>query len=299
MLKLLIQCLIWSAIGRLLRTIAKLTIILSKSLNDYLGYIETIWHFDNPRFFKTIYFNLRVCDAKTALKCPIYVYGKTRIWSLKGKVYFDCESIFPGMIKWGYDWGYRSNGITIIRLEGEVHFSGKCLLAQATDIAVFQNAVLTIGEGGEILENSLIYCANNIKIGRNFSFTFQSSMMDTNFHYMVDIGKSRITKKTAPICIGNNVWVGNRATIKKGVVIPDNTIIAASYSVLTKDYSCIPPYSIIGGCPARILSSGYSRVWKNEMDNSERLDKYFREHIEEMYVEIEKGTLFDYIYECK
>lgn len=297
MLKLLLQCLIWSAIGRLLRTIAKLTIIFSKSLNDYLGYLEAIWHFDNPRFFKTIYLNFRVCDTKTAFKCPIYVYGKTRIWSLNGKVYFDCKSIYSGMIKWGYDWGYRSNGITIIRIEGEVHFAGKCLLAQATDIAVFQNAVLSIGEGGKILENSLIYCTNNINIGRNFSFTFQSSMMDTNFHYLVDIGKSRVPRKTAPIYIGDNVWVGNRATIKKGVVVPDNTIIAASYSVLTKDYSSIPPYSILGGCPAKLLSSGYSRVWKNEMDNSEKFDKYFREHIEERYVEIEK--ISDYIYECK
>lgn len=122
-------------------------------------------------------------------------------------------------------------------------------------------------------------------------------MMDTDFHYMLDIAKSRITRKTAPIIIGDNVWVGNRATIKKGVRIPDNTIIAASYSVLTKDYSQLPPYSIIGGCPAKLLTSGYSRVWKEEMTNVGIFDKFFIENPEENFIQIDKKKQSDYIYE--
>ena len=299
MIELLIQCLIWSCIGRIFRSVVKLTIIFQHSLNDYLSYLETMWHFDRPKFFKTLYFNFRVCNFKLACKCPIYLYGKTRIWSLGGNIYFDNNNVKSGMIKWGYDWGYRSNGVTIIRLQGDLYFKGTCLLAQATDIAVFKDAKLIIGDGAEILENSLIYCTEYISVGDNFSFTFQSSMMDTDFHYMIDIDKHRIGRRSAPIVIGNNVWIGNRATIKKGVKIPDNTIVAASYTVLTKDYTQVPPYSILGGCPAKVLTSGYSRIWKNEMKNSESFDKYFTLDTKSEYLYLDKENLFNYIYGYK
>ena len=124
-------------------------------------------------------------------------------------------------------------------------------------------------------------------------------MMDTDFHYMIDIDKHRIGRRSAPIVIGNNVWIGNRATIKKGVKIPDNTIVAASYTVLTKDYTQVPPYSILGGCPAKVLTSGYSRIWKNEMKNSESFDKYFMLDTKSEYLYLDKENLFNYIYGYK
>ena len=278
--------------------VLRVYMIYRKSLNYYLSYCESIWHYDCPKFLKTLYFNFRLCSFQKAIQCPIFIYGRTRIWSLRGNVRIDAEHIIPGMIKWGYNWGYRSNGVTIIRIEGDVVFKGTCLIAKASDIAVFKGASITFGGGGRILENTIIYCADNIIIGENFSFTFQSSMFDTDFHYIMDISNRRIPRKTAPINIGNNVWIGNRTTIKKGVIIPDNTIVAASYSVLTKDYSQIPSYSILAGCPARVIASGHSRVWKNEMINTHFIDMHFMDDKEEFFY-IEKDKLFEYIYECK
>ncbi|AIQ71626.1 Vat family streptogramin A O-acetyltransferase [Paenibacillus graminis] len=49
--------------------------------------------------------------------------------------------------------------------------------------------------------------------------------------------------------IGNDVWIGQNATIMPGVTIGDGAIIAAN-STVTKD---VPPYHIAGGNPARIL----------------------------------------------
>lgn len=46
--------------------------------------------------------------------------------------------------------------------------------------------------------------------------------------------------------IGNDVWIGNEATIMPGVKIGDGAIIAAK-SVVTRD---VPPYTIVGGNPA-------------------------------------------------
>ncbi len=54
--------------------------------------------------------------------------------------------------------------------------------------------------------------------------------------------------------IGNDVWIGYEAMIMPGVNIGDGAIIAAN-SVVTKD---VPPYSIVGGNPARLLKKRFS-----------------------------------------
>lgn len=52
-----------------------------------------------------------------------------------------------------------------------------------------------------------------------------------------------------PINIGNDVWIGTNAIILRGVTIGDGAIVAAG-AVVTKD---VPPYAIVGGCPARLI----------------------------------------------
>ena len=59
-----------------------------------------------------------------------------------------------------------------------------------------------------------------------------------------------ITSK-GPVIIGNNVWIGDKATILPGVTVGDGAVIAAN-AVVTKD---VPAYSVVGGNPARVIRS--------------------------------------------
>ena len=54
--------------------------------------------------------------------------------------------------------------------------------------------------------------------------------------------------------IGNDVWIGEKALIMSGVTIGDGAIIAA-HAVVTKD---VPPYSIVGGVPAKVIKYRFS-----------------------------------------
>lgn len=56
------------------------------------------------------------------------------------------------------------------------------------------------------------------------------------------------------IVIGNDVWIGFEAVILAGVKIGDGAIIGAR-AVVTKD---VPPYSIVGGIPAKVIRKRYS-----------------------------------------
>lgn len=56
------------------------------------------------------------------------------------------------------------------------------------------------------------------------------------------------------ITIGNDVWIGYRATIMAGVTIGDGAIIATNATV-TKD---VAPYAIVGGNPAMEIRKRFS-----------------------------------------
>lgn len=54
--------------------------------------------------------------------------------------------------------------------------------------------------------------------------------------------------------IGNDVWIGYKATIMAGVQIGDGAIIGTNATV-TKD---VPPYTVVGGNPAKIIKQRFS-----------------------------------------
>lgn len=56
-------------------------------------------------------------------------------------------------------------------------------------------------------------------------------------------------KESKPIIIDDDVWIGRDVTIMVGRHISKGTIVAAN-SVVTKDF---PPYSVIGGNPAKLI----------------------------------------------
>ena len=56
------------------------------------------------------------------------------------------------------------------------------------------------------------------------------------------------------IVIGNDVWIGYEAVIMAGVTIGDGAIIGTR-AVVTKD---VPPYTIVGGVPAKEIRNLFS-----------------------------------------
>lgn len=119
---------------------------------------------------------------------------------------------------------------------------------------------LSIGDGSSIPKGSTFYCTEApLTIGRKVIFGPRPTII-TGDHRTDVIGKfimdshDKLPENDAPVVIEDDVWTGANVTILKGVTIGRGSVIAAG-AVVTK--SC-PPYSIIGGVPAKVLKYRFS-----------------------------------------
>ncbi len=90
------------------------------------------------------------------------------------------------------------------------------------------------------------------------------------------------------IVIGNDVWIGYEAVIMAGVTIGDGAIIGTR-AVVTKD---VPPYTIVGGVPARLIRKRFPDETISELLKIRWWD-WPEERIAENISAIKQGCIHD------
>lgn len=109
---------------------------------------------------------------------------------------------------------------------------------------------LIIGNNVGIAQNCFIQVRGKIQIGNNVIFGPNVSIFSENHNFSeLDIPINLQGESRKGIKINDGVWIGTRAIILDGVSLGENSIIAAG-SVINKD---VPPFSIVGGVPAKVL----------------------------------------------
>lgn len=150
---------------------------------------------------------------------------------------------------------FTLRGAKYILIGKNTNFGKHCILT-AWDKYHNDNFIpsITIGENCNFGEYNHITSSNRIIIGNNL-LTGRWVTITDNSHGMTDYDSLRIAPvdrriySKGSVIIGNNVWIGDKATILPGVKIGDGAVIAAN-TVVTKD---IPAYSVVGGNPMKIL----------------------------------------------
>lgn len=116
------------------------------------------------------------------------------------------------------------------------------------------NPSIIIGNNCSIGEYNHITACNKIVIG-NGLLTGRFVLISDNSHGSLSVMEATIKPDERPLLskgaihIGDNVWIGDKASILSGVNIGDNVIIAAN-AVVTKD---IPDNCLVAGVPAKIV----------------------------------------------
>ena len=137
---------------------------------------------------------------------------------------------------------------------------------------------LSVGDGTSIPKGSIIYCTDEpCIIGKKVLFGPRPTIITGD--HRIDILGKYITDVTVeekfvdgvnvydqPVVIEDGVWCGANVTILKGVTIGRGSVVAAG-AVVTKSF---PPYSIIGGIPAKLIKMRFTEeeIKKNENDLS-------------------------------
>lgn len=140
---------------------------------------------------------------------------------------------------------------TLLRMDKNSKIISKrnATLFYGCDVILFNGAKLTIGNSF-INSDAKIRCHKSISIGDGCAISHDFTVMDSSAHYLND------EKKTAPVIIENNVWIGTRVTILPGVRVGKGSVIAAG-AVVTND---VPENCVVGGVPARVLKENIT--WK-------------------------------------
>jgi acetyltransferase-like isoleucine patch superfamily enzyme len=174
---------------------------------------------------------------------------------------------------------------------GNIHLGSFAQMIAAPDncirLTTWPSKKLGAGPGGRISLGD--YCLvspgvrisaeQSIEIGDNVMLAANVYISDSDWHGIYN--RIRPFRCAKPVVIENNVWLGERVIVNKGVTIGENSVVGAG-SVVTKD---IPANTVAAGNPARVIKiiNPNRRMLKRELlfsdpeqyfYNQDQLDRY-------------------------
>lgn len=200
---------------------------------------------------KTIVFNFYYFPFAQALRLPVFVSRKTKLRRMKGSVVISAP-VRTGMIR----IGTNEIGLYVKRFnrpvwenKGTIEFQGDALIKYGARIIVAEGAKLKLGSGLRFSSGSQIICYKSIELGKNCRISWDSQIMDTDFHMVFDETNKHINPDRG-IRIGNDCWIGNHSFIQKGAILGNMVVVASNSMVNSRSAD---NNVILAGSPARIV----------------------------------------------
>jgi len=149
--------------------------------------------------------------------------------------------------------GFLTNGRLIVRGPGRVVFGDNVNAWSHAEknvlITYTRNSLITIGDGTR-LNGAGIQAYTHVKIGSR-CILGSTLLFDSDFHNPDPRLRhdKHAPRPSAPITLGENVWLGGQSAVLKGVTIGENSIVAFR-ALVVED---VPPNVVVAGNPARIV----------------------------------------------
>lgn len=201
---------------------------------------------------KSFWVSLHFFPLKDALKLPVLVRYNTSLLSLKGKIIAQgggTAMLSVGFCSVGlYDKKYQRS---ILQIDGivELPVDGKVSFGQGARISIGRNGRVTFKGNFSNTAQINLCCVDSIKFGSDVVTSWDTLIMDTDWHEVMNIETGTSSSCTKPVEIGDGVWIGTRAVVLKGSRIPNGCIVGAG-SLITKRYC--EEDCLIAGNPAKV-----------------------------------------------
>lgn len=174
------------------------------------------------------------------------IISKTRSFLLFGKpnkIKFGRRVKLSGALQLGFNITIKDN--SIIRGEN-ISIENNVFIHENVQIRGKES--LSIGEGTTINRNTCIL--DKVRIGKYCSIAPNVVIVGSNHNFNDPVLLIKQQGSSIKgIIIEDDVWIGANTTILDGIIIGKGSIIAAG-AVVNKS---IPPYTIVGGVPAKII----------------------------------------------
>jgi acetyltransferase-like isoleucine patch superfamily enzyme len=210
------------------------------------GIVRRLATGDAFSYIKSMYWSVRL-RGMLAMPLPVFTHWRTR-WSVArtAKLIVRDRLVVGRMDTQIGQNGQEGLDHNVIQIGegGRLEIDGSVTLGPGVRVLVGPHARLKIGDRSYITANSKLIVKSDVEIGSGCAISWDVQLMDTDFHHIA--AGARNTQK---ITIGNDVWIGSRAMILKGVTIGDGAVIAAG-AVVTKD---VAPRQVVAGNPARVV----------------------------------------------
>ena len=106
---------------------------------------------------------------------------------------------------------------------------------------------IRIGRAVLMSPGSRISASDEVIIGDGVMMANGTYITDSDWHTVYD--RTKRADEVMPVHIGRNVWLGDHATVLKGVTIGENSVVAAR-AVVARD---VPANVIVAGNPAKVV----------------------------------------------
>ncbi len=111
------------------------------------------------------------------------------------------------------------------------------------------NSRIEVGKGTSFSNNVQVIAEERVTIGEHCLIGDAVLILDSDFHNLSPSSRHNLPGLSAPVILGDNVFVGSRSIILKGVTIGKDSVIGAG-SVVVRS---IPPGVIAAGNPAKVI----------------------------------------------
>ena len=200
---------------------------------------------------RTVWFNLRYLPFRQALRLPVWLAPNVRVKELYrgGIVIYSAgfNSTHIGFHNADAVDCYGSHTVISVEKGGIWHVSNDMHIGRGAIIHVKKGGRLSVGRNFAISGTTSIICSNSIEIGNDVQFSWNSLVMDSDAHRIYGEDE-KLVNPSAPISIGNKVWIAANTSILKKAGIGDNCVVAGNSLVNRKIEGS---NQIVAGIPAK------------------------------------------------